>query len=157
MIKMVDSIFLFFYCFIYTFPILQTLQIWALKMSHANFLFYTKLFLWSRKCNLCTLTLVTRNIDLDTKWPKLSNNFFTISCTLSRCTIFSTGNSNCILQFIYLFWSLLEKTLLDDCILIPDVQCSFVFQSPMKIDGCHNHLVYISQIFLIYRIAIDTI
>ena len=73
---MVDSIFLFFYCFIYTFPILQTLQIWALEMSHANFLFYTKLFMWSRKCNLCTLTLVTKNIDLDTKWPKLSNNFF---------------------------------------------------------------------------------
>ena len=71
---MVDSIFLFFYCFIYTFPILQTLQIWALEMSHANFLFYTKLFMWSRKCNLCTLTLV-KNIDLDTKWPKLSNIF----------------------------------------------------------------------------------
>ena len=61
---MVDSIFLFFYCFIYTFPILQTLQIWALEMSHANFLFYTKLFMWSRKCNLCTLTLVKKILTL---------------------------------------------------------------------------------------------
>ena len=76
-------------------------------------------------------------------WHEIANaikEFFTISCTPSRSIIISCGNWNCILQWIYLIWSLLAKTLLDVGILIPDVQYYIVFLSPIKIDGCHNHL-----------------
>ena len=133
------SVYLSLHSVIYTFRSLQNYKYKLFKMKHANVLFIQNQF-WKVQNVLYAPWTWNKKY---WHWHEIANaikEFFTISCTPSRSTIITCGNWNCISQWIYLIWSLLAKTLLDVCILIPDVQYSIVFLSPIKIDGCHNHL-----------------